>query len=64
MRLIDADQFDELVDIVDALAQHVEEITNERPGFFAPDESIRIQSIVARARRLYQKRIEKGEQSE
>jgi hypothetical protein len=60
MRLIDADQFDELVEIVDALAQHVEEITKEQHGFFAPDENMRINSIATRARRLYQKRMKGG----
>jgi hypothetical protein len=58
MRLIDADQFDELVEIVDALAQHVETLTKDRQGLFAPDDNRRIENIAARARRLYQKRTE------
>lgn len=52
MRLIDADQFDALCEIVDALTQHVERLTKERPGLFAPEDNKRIESIAERAHRL------------
>jgi hypothetical protein len=56
------DDLDALAEIVDALAHHVEIITKERVGLFAPDEITRIESIAARARVLYQKRMgEAGE---
>jgi hypothetical protein len=51
MRLVDADQFDELVEIVDALADVIKcTIDRREPLSQAAD------SIAARARCLYQKR--------
>jgi hypothetical protein len=53
MRLIDADQFDELVEIVDALASVVKRIINE-----AVYDKAAADSVAERARRLYQRRVE------